>query len=214
MTPVIDRYLVLPILKRMRYPKKGNAPMSILLGCLIGLVLSGINVAAHARPTEPMIHVPRIYALPTTEPAPGEQDVKPHRMPGETTPEPTVPKKETITDGTLRLFAQCVEAEAGGEGLIGKRLVADVILNRVDDRDFPDTVEEVILEQNSNGIWQFSVAGNGMLDKAEPSDETYAAIRMELNERSYPGLLYFTSEGYSKYGTPWQKVGGHYFSTK
>lgn len=220
MTLVIDRFLILPVLDRMRHPKKDNAPLSILVGCLIGLVLSGMNVAAHARPAEPAIKVPGIYALPTMEQAASEQGTERRQVPGPAvvdtpkTTEPLVPEKETVADDVLQLFAQCVEAEAEGEGLTGKRLVTDVILNRVDDRDFPGTIEEVILERNSNGIWQFSVAGNGMLEEADPSDETYAAIRMELDERSYPGLLYFTSEGYSKYGTPWRKVGRHYFSTK
>ena len=38
----------------------------------------------------------------------------------------------------LELMAICVEAEAGNQSLTGKRMVADVILNRVDNPDFPD----------------------------------------------------------------------------
>ena len=109
----------------------------------------------------------------------------------------------------LDLIAACVEAEAGNQDLTGKRLVADVILNRVDDKNFPDTVEGVISQPR-----HFATYWNGAMDKAEPTAETYKAVRMEIEERSYPGLLYFDSGDYLPYGTPWKKVGDHYFSTR
>ncbi|MBQ9065240.1 MAG: cell wall hydrolase [Blautia sp.] len=109
----------------------------------------------------------------------------------------------------LDLIAACVEAEAGNQDLTGKRLVVDVILNRVDAEGFPDTVEGVISQPR-----HFTSYWNGAMDRAEPSEETYKAVRMEMEERSYPGLLYFDSEGYLPYGTPWKKVGDHYFSTR
>ena len=37
---------------------------------------------------------------------------------------------------------------------------------------------------------------------------------IELEEIGYPGLYYFTAGKYNDYGTPWKKVGDHYFSTK
>lgn len=107
------------------------------------------------------------------------------------------------------LIAACVEAEAGNQDLTGKRLVADVILNRVDAEGFPDTVEGVISQPR-----HFASYWNGAMDKAEPSEETFQAVRMEMEERSYPGLLYFDSGDYLPYGTPWKKVGDHYFSTR
>lgn len=109
----------------------------------------------------------------------------------------------------LDLIAACVEAEAGNQGLTGKRLVVDVILNRVDAEGFPNTVEGVISQPR-----HFASYWNGAMDRAEPSEETYKAVRMEMKERSYPGLLYFDSGDYLPYGTPWKKVGDHYFSTR
>lgn len=109
----------------------------------------------------------------------------------------------------LDLIAACVEAEAGNQDLTGKRLVADVILNRVDAEGFPDSVEGVISQPR-----HFASYWNGAMDKAEPTEETYEAVRMEMEERSYPGLLYFDSGDYLPYGTPWKKVGDHYFSTR
>lgn len=111
---------------------------------------------------------------------------------------------------SLELMAICVEAEAGNQGLIGKRMVADVILNRVDDPDFPDTITGVITQKN-----QFSSYWDGGMDRArEPSEETIRAVQMELKERGWPELIYFTAGSWPNYGTPWKQVGDHYFSTK
>ncbi len=111
---------------------------------------------------------------------------------------------------SLELLAICVQAEAGNQSLTGRRMVADVILNRVDDPDFPDTIEGVITQRN-----QFSSYWGGGMDRVyEPDELTIRAVQMELEHRSYPGLIYFRTGRYSKYGTPWRKVGDHYFSTK
>lgn len=110
---------------------------------------------------------------------------------------------------SLELLAICVEAEAGNQGLDGKRMVVDVILNRVDDPDWPGTIEEVISQPT-----HFTSYWDGGMDKVSVSDETFEAVRMELENRSWPGIYYFTAGQYSEYGTPWKKVGDHYFSTK
>lgn len=124
------------------------------------------------------------------------------------------PTQEELEDeryyDSLELLAICVEAEAGNQSLDGKRMVVDVILNRVDDPDWPDTIEEVLSDP-----YEFASFWDGGMDRVwEPSEETFRAVRMELEERSWPGLRYFTAGGYSEYGTPWKKVGDHYFSTK
>lgn len=124
-----------------------------------------------------------------------------------------MPTEEEIAEeeywDSLELLAICVEAEAGNQGLDGKRMVADVILNRVDDPDWPDTIEEVISQPT-----HFSSYWDGGMDKVSVSDETFQAVRMELENRSWPGIYYFTAGAYGKYGTPWKKVGDHYFSGK
>lgn len=113
---------------------------------------------------------------------------------------------------SLELLAVCVEAEAGNQKLEGKRLVVDVILNRADDKsgEWPDTIPEVITQLNQfTSYWD-----GGMAKVIEPSEETFEAVRMELEERSYPGIYYFREGTWSEYGTPWRKIGDHYFSTK
>ena len=110
---------------------------------------------------------------------------------------------------SLELLAICVEAEAGNQGLDRKRMVADVILNRVDDPDWPDTIEGLISQPV-----HFSSYWDGGMDRVSVSEETFQAVRMELENRSWPGIYYFTAGSYGAYGTPWKKVGDHYFSEK
>lgn len=117
-----------------------------------------------------------------------------------------VTEEETPAYDNIELLAYCVEAEAGNQGLYGKQLVVDVILNRVDSANYPDTVEGVITQP-----YQFSVWGSGAIFKREPTQETYDAINLELEERTNSDIIYFNSIGF-KYGTPWAQVGAHYFS--
>lgn len=113
-----------------------------------------------------------------------------------------------ITDEIL-LLAKCIEAEAGNQELLGKRLVADVILNRVTSSEFPNDIETVIKQPG-----QFSTWSNGMIARAEPTIETMDAVYAECGSRINQDILYFTANGYGQYGTPWQQVGDHYFCTK
>lgn len=118
--------------------------------------------------------------------------------------------EEEMYYDSLELLAICVEAEAGNQPLDGRRMVVDAILNRVDDPDFPDTIEGVITQP-----YHFSSYWDGNMDSiTEISELTYTAVQMELEERGWPQLFYFTAGDYSEYGTPWKKVGDHYFSTK
>lgn len=103
----------------------------------------------------------------------------------------------------LSYLACCIEAEAGNQSLLGKRLVADVILNRVESELFPDTIIDVI-----NQPGQFAVVVNGTINVA-PSNDSYKAAYMELNNVTDTQILYFTSVGYI--GEPCYKLDAHYF---
>lgn len=110
---------------------------------------------------------------------------------------------------SVELMAKVVEAEAGNQNLLGKRMVVDVILNRVRDEEFPNTIVDVIFQKNA-----FAVIDNGMYEQVEISEETWTAVWMELQEVTHPEVLYFCSTGFHEYGTPWKKVEDHYFNTK
>ena len=107
---------------------------------------------------------------------------------------------------SLELLAICVEAEAANQGLEGKRLVADVILNRVDSPEFPNSITEVITQP-----YHFTSYWDGAMARAEPTQETFEAVRMELEHRSNTEILYFTAGEWPEYGTRWKQVGDHYF---
>lgn len=116
----------------------------------------------------------------------------------------------TLADATetveqdFTLLAKCVEAEAGTQDLKGKRLVADVIMNRVESSAWPNTIYGVITQDR-----QFMVYPKAM-SKTTPSQETIEAILMESGERLDTEIIYFTSSGYI--GKPAYKHGNHYFS--
>jgi len=112
-----------------------------------------------------------------------------------------------LDDGSLEMLATCVEAEAGNQDIFGKRLVVDVILNRVDSDRFPNDIESVISQK-----YHFSTFWNGEMDKiSKPSKETLDAIKAELEHRIDDEILFFTSGQYNKYCTPAYKYGNHYF---
>ena len=108
---------------------------------------------------------------------------------------------------SLELLAICVEAEAGNQDFMGKRLVVDVILNRVDSDQFPNDIVSVITQPN-----QFSSYSDGHMERIyEPSEETFEAVKRELNMRTDSQILFFTEGKYNPYCIPAYKHGDHYF---
>lgn len=102
---------------------------------------------------------------------------------------PAYELSEADYDTLLRI----VEAEAGGEDENGKLLVANVVLNRVDSPLFPDTVREVVYQQDY-GVYQFSPVSDGRIDRVTVSDETRRAVeRAVYGEDISQGALYFAA---------------------
>lgn len=118
--------------------------------------------------------------------------------------------EEEIRLGDMELISQLVEAEAGNQPFEGKVLVAEVVLNRVESEDFPDSVEEVIFQEG-----QFSVVKNGAWEKAayNMKEDDYTAVEYAINMHENKEVLYFNNcIKVAGTGTPF-KVGGHYFNT-
>ena len=103
-------------------------------------------------------------------------------------------------------FTRCVQAEAGNQDFTGKRLVAAVILNRVADERFPDTITDVI-----NAPHQFSVVSNGSINSVDVDSETIRACWLEMNMRSDTEICYFNNSR-SVSGKFCYKWGKHYFA--
>lgn len=91
------------------------------------------------------------------------------------------------------VLLRIVEAEATGEDVTGKMLVANVILNRVNSDKFPDTVEKVVF-QKSGKKYQFSPIRDGRYYKVSISETTEEAVERVLDGEDYSqGALYFMS---------------------
>lgn len=88
------------------------------------------------------------------------------------------------------LLAKIAMAEAEGESIQGKTLVILVVLNRVHNADFPNTIQGVIFEEN-----QFTPVINGRFDKVEPDADCWEAVQvvMEAQYDYSGGALYFES---------------------
>lgn len=103
-----------------------------------------------------------------------------------------------LSQADLEALFRIVEAEAGGEDIEGKLLVANVVLNRVESEDFPDTVSEVVFQQE-NGVTQFSPVRNGRYWQVEISEETVEAVQRALEgEDISQGALYFAARKYAE----------------
>lgn len=100
---------------------------------------------------------------------------------------------EVLTEDEFQVLCRIVEAEAGGEDVDGRVLVANVILNRVENEAFPDTVKDVVFQKN-NGTFQFSPLYDGRYQRVQVSKETEEAVqRALLGEDHSKGALYFVS---------------------
>lgn len=96
-----------------------------------------------------------------------------------------------MSDEDYDTLLRIVEAEAGSEDIKGRVLVANVIMNRVKNDDFPGTVTEVVWD-NSDGVPQFSPTYDGRINEVTVSDETREAVKQALKGTDYSeGALFF-----------------------
>ena len=107
---------------------------------------------------------------------------------------------------SLEYLAMCVEAEAGNQSELGKRLVCDTVLNRFDSGKY-ETLYDVINEEN-----QYSVVSDGRIFEVIPAESTYRVVAEELENRTNTEVLYFRTKHYHEFGTPLFVEGAHYFS--
>jgi len=101
----------------------------------------------------------------------------------------------------ISLMAKVVHAEAGNQDNVGKRLIADVIMNRIDSPLFPDTVEEVVEQKNQFAIYEWYTI------------DDLNAVTDEIVDRTDKEILFFKTGSYHNIGEPAYKYGDHYFST-
>ena len=106
-------------------------------------------------------------------------------------------------------LSKIINAEAGGEIMIGKIAVGNVVLNRTRSSAFPNTIYGVIFD-TKNGV-QFSPVANGTIYKAPNSDSIIAAkICLEGYTISYD-ILYFVNPKIAP--NSWASKNRPYFDT-
>ncbi|WP_217594152.1 cell wall hydrolase [Cohnella sp. GbtcB17] len=123
----------------------------------------------------------------------------------------TAAAAEAIDPDELTLLAKLVEAEAGSEPYAGKLAVASVVMNRLHNDRYPDTLRGVIYAPG-----QFSPAGNGSLERETPSKDSLKAAKAALSgENNVPGALSFFNPqlepGKAKRVKAIKKIGHHVF---
>lgn len=99
-----------------------------------------------------------------------------------------------MSDEDYDVFLRIVEAEAGTEDLKGRILVANVILNRVKNDEFPDTVTDVVWDYRY-GVPQFSPTYDGRIYQVTVTDKTREAVKQALEGVDYSqGALFFVEK--------------------
>lgn len=89
------------------------------------------------------------------------------------------------------ILERIVEAEAGGEDQEGRILVANVVLNRVISKQFPNSVKAVVFA-HGGGTYQFSPVSNGSYYSVKVSKGTKKAVQAALAGKDpSQGALYF-----------------------
>lgn len=114
-----------------------------------------------------------------------------------------------------KLLERLVECEAGGESMEGKIAVANVVLNRIKAKNFPDSIYKVIYDG-----YQFEPVVTGVIDVKVASDESVEAVkRAFMGERVVSSdILYFWAKwlrsGHDLWNhlTPAKTIGVHHFA--
>ena len=181
----------------------------------VSLLLAGIITASSIQDWHPPIQ-----EAPIASPEPVIEEiveiVEPENPVVEVVPEPEPePEPEPDTSFDLPLIREEIDlialvtmGEAEGEPEEGKRLVIDVILNRVESPRFDNTVHGVIYAKNA-----FECMWNGRIDRCYVRDDIRRLVLEEIQSRTHSNIHYFRMNHYHNFGVPVMQVGNHYFST-
>lgn len=105
----------------------------------------------------------------------------------------------TVTDAELEILERIVEAEAGNQDVYGRILVANVVINRVNAREFPNDIESVVFQSSKNSR-QFSPTRPGGRYYTETvTKKTKLAVERALRGEDYSkGAIYFFQRSAAK----------------
>ncbi|MPQ26005.1 cell wall hydrolase [Bacillus paralicheniformis] len=123
--------------------------------------------------------------------------------------------EEETTDLTHKekdLLSRLVHAEAKGESFEGKVAVANVVLNRVEDGRFPDSVKSVIYQRNA-----FEPVLNGSIEKKADRESVEAVEEaVDQNKKETDALFFYNpdiaSDDWIKTRKVVKRIGNHVFA--
>lgn len=110
-----------------------------------------------------------------------------------------------ITVEEYDLLCRVVMSEASIEGIDCQIAVCETILNRLVIGGYGNSISEVVYQ-----LYAYSTADNG-----EPTESVQQAVQYALEEQTYPSnMVYFRTDYYHKFGTPYMSISNTYFSLK
>ena len=122
--------------------------------------------------------------------------------------------QSTSRNNESELLSRIVHAEAKGEPYIGQVAVAAVILNRIDNPDFPNTLAGVIYQPGA-----FEPVMNGTINQDVPQNASARKAAQEALNGYDPtgGCLYFFNPSTATSKWIWSKtivktIGKHHFA--
>ncbi len=176
------------------------------------------TIVVTASPTTEAISTPTQITTPKPTKEPVKKTKKATKKPKNTQKPKTIqqPKQENakhgkgkysgikVSSADRKLLAQLVKREAGGESFKGQKAVVEVVLNRVLDSRFPNTIRGVIFQKG-----QFSTASK--LSKTTPTQTNYDAVDYVLEHGAtvlHGNYVYFSAgkchgSGRIKIGNQW-----------
>lgn len=106
-----------------------------------------------------------------------ESDIVPYEEPKPTAVE-EFKSYYTYTEDELDLLSRLIYSEGGSESYETKLKIGSVVMNRVSDLDspdFPDTIREVIYQENQFAVTTIKINGVTMIDRPADEDSKKAA---------------------------------------
>ncbi|WP_047985962.1 cell wall hydrolase [Ornithinibacillus californiensis] len=103
----------------------------------------------------------------------------------------TINVPDYVSKADKELMAKLVHAEAKGEPYAGKVAVATVILNRVDHKEFPNTIKAVVYERSAGGYYAFTPVQNGQINGGYTAEDMKAVNEAIAFRGQGSGSIYF-----------------------
>jgi len=114
------------------------------------------------------------------------------RYPSQLTPDTLVHKLPSFynyTEEDLKWLSRIIHAEARGEPYEAMLAVGNVVLNRIAQPQYPDTVRDVIFDRR-HGV-QFTPTANGAINNTPTTASFLAAVEVLEGRQNAEGVLFF-----------------------